>query len=333
MKRLRNKFMLGFLVVLLMATVAGAAETANLTAISASPGGGWFAIMGATAEMIHEKDPSINIKAVPGSGAANALAVSLGDKAQMGFTFPPFAIAAMNSTEPFEGKPPATKLRAMFASFGSSPIQFAMRKDFAEKYGIKTVKDIAIKKPPIRIVTDNPGTSDEFVGRKIFEFYGVTYNDIEKWGGKVTLTGYTDAKSLITDGHAHLSILNVHDPAGPFVEMQLSVPMVHLKLTDDCLDFLFKKLAHVPHTIPANTYKGQTEEIKTATMFTVAVVNADVPDDVVYRIVKIICENEARFRTFAPAAKAFTAKKAHLGTGIFLHPGARKYFVETGQLK
>jgi TRAP transporter TAXI family solute receptor len=130
-----------------------------------------------------------------------------------------------------------------------------------------------------------------------------------------------------------MAINNIHDPSGPFVEMQLSVPMVHLSMTDDCLDYLFKNLAHVPHTIPKNTYKGQTEDIKTATMFTVLVANEDVPEDVIYRITKIICENEARFRTFAPAARAFTAKKAHLGTGVFLHPGARKYYIETGQLK
>lgn len=312
--------------------VAFAAQV-NLTAISASPGGNWFAVMGATAELIHQKDPSINIKATPGSGAANALAVAMGTKAQMGFTFPAFATAAMNSTEPFEGRPKAEKLRAIHAGFGLSPIQFAVRKDFAEKYGLKSLKDIAEKKLPIRIVTDNPGTSDEFVGRKILEFCGASYDDIKKWGGRVTLTGYTDAVQLMQDGHVDMAINNIIEPAGPFVEIQLSAQLVHLSLDDSMMKYITEKLAHVPHIIPAGTYKGQSKDIVTAGMYSVHVINADVAEDVVYRITKIICENAEAFRNFASSTKEFNPATAFEGIGVPLHPGAERYYREMDYIK
>ena len=312
---------------------AADASQVNLTAISASPGGTWFAVMGATAELIHAKDPSINIKAAPGSGAANALAVAMGTRAQIGFTFPSFAIAAMNGTEPFEGKPKALKLRAIHAGFGLSPIQFAMRKEFADKHNIKSLRDIAANKVPIRVVTDNPGTSDEYVGRKILEYYGASYDNIKQWGGRVTLSGYTDAVQLIQDGHADMAINNIADPAGPFVEMQLNVPLVHMSLDEACREYVISKLAHVPHVIPKGTYKGQENDILTVGMYSVHVVNADVPEDVVYRITKIICENKEAFQSFAVSTRNFDPGTAFEGCGIPLHPGAERYYREMGYLK
>lgn len=329
----KSIFLSAFLLLTIAFSGAAGAAQINLTAVSASPGGAWFATMGALAELIHQKDPSINIKSTPGNGAANALAVAMGQNAQMGFTFPPFAISAMNGTEPFEGRPKAEKLRAIHAGFGLSPIQFGMRKDFADKYGIKSFKDIAEKKPPIRLVMDNPGTSDEFAGRKVFEFYGITYDDIKKWGGRVSLTGYTDAVQLIQDGHADIAVNNVAAPAGPYVEMLLNVPLVFLSLDDGAVEYMSDKLGHVPVTIPAGTYKGQETDMITAGMYSVNVINADVPEDVVYRITKIICENEETFRTFATNTKSFEAKTAYEGVGVPLHPGAEKYYREAGYLK
>lgn len=332
---MKYRFVLTASVFLLITAFAPAVHAAqiNLTAISASPGGSWFAVMGATAELIHANDPGINVKATPGSGAANALAVAMGTRAQLGFTFPSFAIAAMNGTEPFEGKAKAVKLRAIHAGFGLSPIQFALRKEFADKYGIKSLKDIAEKKAPIRIVTDNPGTSDEYVGRKILEYYGVSYDNIKQWGGRVTLTGYTDAVQLMQDGHADMAINNIIAPAGPFVEIQLNVPLVHMSLDEACREYVISKLAHVPHTIPKGTYKGQDADISTVGMFSVHVVNADVPEDVVYRITKIICENKDAFRSFAISTKDFNPETAFEGCGIPLHPGAERYYREKGYLR
>jgi len=311
---------------------AAANQPIDLTAVSASPGGAWFATMGGLAELINRNDPYINVTSIPGSGAANALTVGMGINAQMGFTFPPFAIAAMNATEPFEGRPKAENLRAIHAGFGLSPIQFAMRKDFAERHGIKTMRDIVEKQVPIRIVTNNPGASDEFVGRKLFEFFGATYDDIQRWGGRVTLTGYTDSVQLMQDGHADMAINNIAAPAGPFVEMLLNVPLVFLDIGDDGRNYLFENLGHVPHTIPAGTYSGQYEDILTGAMYSVHVVNADVPEDVVYRITKIILENEETFRTFAANTRNFEASTSFEGTAIPLHPGAERYFREAGFL-
>lgn len=334
-RKMRCKVVFVALLLLFFITLVPSAHAAkvNLTAISASPGGSWFAVMGATAELVHEKDPSISIKATPGSGAANALAVAMGTKAQLGFTFPPFAIAALEGTEPFEGRPKAEKLRAIHAGFGLSPIQFVVRKEFADKYGIKSLKDISDKKVPIRIVTDNPGTSDEFVGRKLLEYYGATYNEIKKWGGSITLTGYTDAVQLIQDGHADMAINNIIEPSGPFVEMQLNVPLEHLSLDEGGIQYAVDELAHIPHIISKGTYKGQENDIHTVGMYSVHVVNADVPEDVVYRITKIICENVDDFRSFSVSTKVFNPKTAFEGCGIMLHPGAERYYKEMGYVK
>jgi TRAP transporter TAXI family solute receptor len=138
---------------------------------------------------------------------------------------------------------------------------------------------------------------------------------------------------MIQDGHADMAINNIAEPAGPFLEMQLNVPLVFLSIDEDGINYLTGSLAHIPHTIRASTYKGQDSDLQTAAMFSVHVINADVPEEIVYSITKTICENEEAFRTFAANTKTFTASTAFEGCGIPLHPGAERYFKEMSYLK
>lgn len=304
----------------------------NLVAVSASPGGSWYATMGAIAELMNKEVPEVNISATPGSGVANPVSVSL-NNAQLGYAFPPFIRAALLAEGPYEGKPKAENLRTIAGGFGSSPLQFAVRKDLADRHGIETVKDLVEKKLPLRYVTDNAGTTDEYLGRMLLEFYGATYKDIESWGGKVFLGGYTDHVQMMKDNHADVMINNINPPAGPFVEVALSVPLKILPLTEDGLEYMFKEQAHRPFTVPAGTYAGQDKDIPTATVLTTICVNKDVPEDIVYKITKTLSEKADVVRSFAPATQVFDPVTAWENLGAPLHPGAERYYREVGYMK
>lgn len=312
--------------------VGGAMAKMNLTAVSASPGGSWYATMGAIAELVNKEVPEVNISAVPGSGVANPISVST-NEAQLGYAFPPFIMAARNAEGPYEGRPKAEDLRTIAGGFGSSPLQFAIRKDLAEKHGIENVSDLVKKKLPLRYVTNTPGTTDEYLGRMLLEFYGATYADIESWGGSVFMGGYTDHVQMMKDNHADVMINNINPPAGPFVEVALSVPLKILPIDEEGMKYMVEKQAHRPYVIPAGTYSEQEKDIQTATVLTTIIVNKDVPEEIVYKITKVLCDNVELVRSFAPATRIFDPETAWENLGAPLHPGAEKYYREKGYMQ
>jgi len=304
----------------------------ELVAVSASPGGSWFAVMGGICEILQKNDKSMQFRAIPGSGVANPISVG-SNKAQLGFAFPPNIAESLTAVGAYEGKEAVPGLRTIVGGFGSSPLHFAMRKDFADKHGIRSLKDIADKKIAVRICTDIAGTTDEYWGRKLLEFYGITYDNVKKWGGKVILGGYSDHVQLIKDGHADMAINNINIPAGPFVEMMLSVPMVILPFDDKGIEFMTNKMHHTPFTIPAGTYKGQDKDVLVATVLTSLITNDKVSEEIVYKITKILDEQKEEIRKLAPATAKFDPKNGIKNLGAPLHPGAEKYYKEVGYLK
>jgi hypothetical protein len=56
-----------------------------------------------------------------------------------------------------------------------------LSKDFADKYGVLLLEDIAAKKARLRIAVLQRGNLVENVNRAMVESYGITYADIEKW--------------------------------------------------------------------------------------------------------------------------------------------------------
>jgi TRAP transporter TAXI family solute receptor len=88
--------------------------------------------------------------------------------------------------------------------------------------------------------------------------------------------------------------------------------------------------------IPPNTYPkaaNASEEVTTAMAGSVIITNKDLPDEVAYRIAKVIHENLEQFRKIHGSLAPYELKHAVTGTGVPLHPGAEKYYKEKGVLK
>jgi TRAP transporter TAXI family solute receptor len=84
------------------------------------------------------------------------------------------------------------------------------------------------------------------------------------------------------------------------------------------------------YTIPANTYPEQSKPIETIAQPNILAVRADVDAEAVYRITKAIYENLPLLRSMHAAATAMDLKKALIGLPLPLHPGAARYYEETG---
>ena len=85
--------------------------------------------------------------------------------------------------------------------------------------------------------------------------------------------------------------------------------------------------------IPANSYKGMKEPVKTAGMSAVLFVRDDIPDDVIYALTKAIVENKKYLTSVNKLFEDYDPATAWKDVGAPLHPGAAKYFKEKGYMK
>jgi len=86
----------------------------------------------------------------------------------------------------------------------------------------------------------------------------------------------------------------------------------------------------IPLTIPAGTYKRQDKDIHTMGYTMNLFVRNDLPDNVIYDVVKAIFSHHDEFAKVHPLAKKFTVNAACKDPVIPIHPGAIKYYKEVG---
>ncbi len=82
---------------------------------------------------------------------------------------------------------------------------------------------------------------------------------------------------------------------------------VLVEATKDAMDALHKDYPYWWYDVtPANTYEGQTQDVGSFVGATCLIANKDVPDDVVYAVVKNIFEHSKELAEVHPSCANFT---------------------------
>lgn len=180
-----------------------------------------------------------------------------------------------------------------------------------------------------RYVLGARNSGAEQTGRFILETLGIDYEEKMSLG----YMGYGPTTNAIQDGN----IVGMNIPAGAPVSSitqafaLLGDRMRVLNWTQETLD---KINARYPlwawYELPAGTYPNQNELIRTIGSPNVLVTRADIPDDVVYNLTKVIWENLATLQEIHGATKDMRLEIAIEGLGAPLHSGAVRYYREVG---
>ncbi|OLC17221.1 MAG: hypothetical protein AUH29_02970 [Candidatus Rokubacteria bacterium 13_1_40CM_69_27] len=322
------------LTVLILAFAAGlgawpvAAEQRNLTWTAGQLGGGWYAQAGGFVELIKSKDASFNIKIVPGAGIQNMTKLQQGET-EIAWGLPPFIAASYNGQDPYKDR--HSDMRLVMNGLGYVHVQFCVADDFAAR----SIREIFDKKMPIKIGTTPPGGSDEWVMRKIFEFYKTTYNDVRTRGGKVIFVSYTDLVTQYRDRNADILVPNLAVPGAAVQEASLARKMRILPMDDDLLKYL-EGFGLARGVVPKGAYKdvvNNTVDIPTIAMANAIVAHATVPPDAVHDFVKILLTNLDAVRKVHPAFKDFNPPDAVKLANVPLHPGAERAYREASLIR
>jgi len=315
---------------LVIPALTATAQQKNLTWTAGQVGGGWYSQAGGFVELIKSKDPSFNIKVVPGAGIQNMSKLQQGET-EIAWGLPPFIAASYNGQDPYKDKHP--DMRLVMNGLGYVHIQVGV----PVEYPANTMKDVfeIAKTKPITIGTTPPGGSDEWVMRKVFEFYKTTYADVRAKGGKVILVSYSDLTTQYRDRNMDVFFANLAVPGAAIQEASLARKMKILPLDDDCIKFI-EGHGLSRGVIPRGSYKdvvNNDKDIPTIAMANTIVANQKVPADVVYQFTKVLLADVTAVRKVHPAFKDFDPKDAVRLANVPLHPGAEKAYKEAGLLK
>ena len=301
----------------------------NIHIIMGPMGGTMYPIGALMGDIFSKNIPGVRSNVSPGGSITNIVACD-SNKAQMGHTTSEMAFAALQGKEPFKK---AHKDFAGMFKFMNMGVQFVIANDAP----VHTLAEIKAKKYPLKLAVNPKGNVSELMAREMLGQYGMTYETVKEWGGKVNFASHADMSSLYRDRHIEAMILYTSIPAPAFVEADLTRPLSLIKMDDKLIGFLKNTYGLDPLVVPKGTYKGMKEDNMLLTGGILIVCNKNLPDDLVYKMMKLLFapENLKRLTGMHKQIEAYltSVNKAAQGMSIPFHPGAERFFKEAGAIK
>jgi TRAP transporter TAXI family solute receptor len=310
---------------LLILAVAGTAFAMDITIAAGGTSGSWFISGSAFQDAFSQNIKGTQFSVVPGGGAANPIRVDSGD-AQVGFTYATNAKAAAVGKPPYKKK--ASNLRALVNLQILQYLMVTAKKSLEINSFDQWFKD----KAELKVLPGPRSMGGWMTLQRVFEEYGTSKKEIKGWGSNFIHAGWSESSQQLLDGHADIIAPQAPLKWPVMVDLANSRDLKFFDIDQKVRQALKDKYGYVVADMPAGTYKGQDAALKTMADSVVLLVNKDVPDDLAYQMVKIICENKDRWVATHAMFKPFDPKNA-ANVSIDLHPGAAKYFKEKGYIK
>lgn len=200
---------------------------------------------------------------------------------------------------------------------------------------IHSLKDLWDK----QIYAGPPGSSGPmFANPAAFALHGITYDTIKENGGFVTFGKETDAIDMMKAGRLDALWNMGANPYGPLMELNMTKPLRFIPYTEEELaaacdplkgDDIWERAI-----IPANTYKGQTEDILSIGYKACVIASTDIPDDVIYNFLwaqwcggrwEILQDMHPSFKNID------FLENATMWAQLPWHPGAVKFWTDFGR--
>lgn len=229
---------------------------------------------------------------------------------------------AFNGSSKFEEQGKFEGLRAVF-SIHPEPFTVVARADA----GISNFEDLKGK----RVNVGNPGSGQRGTMEVLMEASGWTMDDF----AVASELQAAEQSQALCDNNIDAMVYTVGHPSGSIQEATTACDAVLVNVTGAAVDQLvadnpFYRTA----TIPGGMYRGNDTDTNTFGVGATLVTSADVPEDVVYNLVKSVFTDIDAFRGLHPAFANLDPKQmANDGLSAPLHPGAEKFYREAGLIE
>jgi uncharacterized protein len=290
----------------------------QVTFMTGPQGGSWIPLGGALKGMWEKAIPGLNIQQTPGAGIANVRGVDEG-KAQIGIA------NSATTVDGLEGRPPYKKKVTHVCQLANLYPQYFQVVALSDAK-INSLADLKGKV----LVTQPKGNTAEILTATVLKLNGMDYGSLAKANFQA---GYTDAVSLMKDGHAQVFTLGTTAPASAVMDLA-SARDVHLVPVDDKTMGALKKMnpGYNKLTIKAGTYPKQEKDVPVIGYSTHIIVACSLPEDTVYKMTKTMAGNIDGMAAVVKAINGVTPKDMAVDIGVPFHKGAAKYYKEVGAM-
>lgn len=292
-------------------------------------GGTWFSMAVTSAKIINDSYPGISFNAIPGGGIINPARIE-SKEADMAYGVTPALKLYVEKEGPYEGKDiDASKLRVIGESFLDNELNLFA----AEETGVKSMEDFTqmIKeKKKVKLAIGGYNMTDIFLFEKILEFYDLSLDDI-KDNGTILMGGYSEGANNIADKHADFWLAFVCCDSSSVIQASVARKLTLISYPKNLLEYLKKEAGLVEKVLKGGINPNiETEGKSIAVGGTTLITNADIDEQIIYSVIKSLCENVEDLYIME-AARTFKPENAGANAAnILLHPGAVKYYEEMG---
>jgi uncharacterized protein len=301
-----------------LALVAAPAAAQQVTFMTGPQGGSWIPLGGALKGMWEKAVPGLQITQQPGAGIANIRGIDEG-KAQIG-------LANSNTTvDGIEGRPPYPKKVTKVCQLANLYPQYFQVVALANA-GVNSYADLKGKS----VVAQPKGNTAEIMTDMILKANGLNYQSL----GRISFqASYTDAVSMLKDGHAQVMTLGTTAPASAVMDLASAREVKLVPVDDKTFNFIKKANAgHNKLTIKAGTYPKQDRDVPVVGYSTHLVVACDLPENTVYQMVKTMAGNIDAMASVVKSIEGIKPKDMAQDIGVPFHKGAVKFYKEAGAL-
>jgi uncharacterized protein len=290
----------------------------QVTLMTGPQGGSWVPLGGALKNMWEQAVPGLQIQATPGAGIANVRGIDEG-KAQVGFANSSTTVDGIAGRAPYPKK--VTKV-CQVANLYPQYFQVAALADAK----INSYADLKGKS----LVTQPKGNTAEVLTGEILKLNGLSYQSLSKANFQAS---YTDAVSMMKDGHAQVMTLGTTAPASAVMDLASARDMKLVPVDEKTMAALKKENPGYNRlVIKAGTYPKQDKDVPVIGYSTHIVASCDLPEDVVYKMTKAMAANIDTMAAVVKPIAGLTPKDMALDIGVPFHKGAMKYYKEVGAL-
>lgn len=308
-----------------------AQQKVNLRFGTVGIGSAWYNYGAGIADLVQRQLPAgSSIDVLPRAGGVGNIRLIQSGEIELGISFAVTSAEGCGGFGAFKEK--QTKVRGLL---GGLDIYY-FGTFVTKQSGVTSWEEIAAAKNKFHLLTTAPGGTGEQGVRQVLALLGSSKEDIAKKGGQVEATARSGTAETIKDGQAqgwaHV-VTKGHPAATQIVTIN---DMVMLPLPDTVIKGMIEKNGWAAAEIPANTFKGQAAPVKTVKAASNILVSADLPNEIAYTITKTIIENADKLPKIHAALGDFNPKIAAdpaLNGHCPMHPGAVKYYQDTGLMK
>jgi len=285
----------------------------SLTIGTASPGGVylpygqflaklWTEKLGVPVDALSTQGPVHNVKLLDLGGA------------QIGMTTMGIALQAWKGTADWTNGKSLTGMRALFPMF-DTPFQLAVLR----RSGATTLQQLDKRAMG---VGPRAGTGGTYIP-PIMKLLGIA--PVIKYGS------IADLATELLAGQYEASATMTGVPVPALREAESKEPLTFISLTREQIDLVQRTMPEMsPSTISSKTYRSLEKDYDTFGVYDFAIGRSDLPDDLVYQLVKVVFANTQELIRAVPTASDTIPQNVSKNTFLPFHPGAVRYYREKG---